>query len=54
MRAKRVMFLLLMIGLVVQLFYFSRYTVFAYWKDELSTREEDTDVILNGDEILVL
>ena len=51
MRAKRLIFLLLMIGLFVQLFYLSKYTVFAYWKDEISTREEDTEIVLNEDEI---
>ena len=52
MKAKRLLFLLLMIGLFVQLFYVSKYTVFAYWKDEINMKGEDTEVILNEDEIM--
>lgn len=53
MRVKRAIFLLLMIILFVQLFYISKYTVFAYWNDEMSAEGEDTEVILNESEIEV-
>lgn len=53
MRVKRWIFLLLMIGLFVQLLCLSAYTVLAYWKDEASTEGESTEVILNEDEITV-
>ena len=51
MKVKRLIFLLLMIGLFVQLFYISQYTVFAYWNNETIAEVKDTDIILNEDEV---
>lgn len=51
MQIKRLLFLLLMIGICMQLFYLSQSSVFAYWKDETDTDPENTEIILNEDEI---
>jgi hypothetical protein len=54
MQIKRLLFLLLMIGICMQLFYLSQSSVFAYWKDETDTDPENTEIILNEDEIEAL
>ena len=51
MRKKQILFLLLMIGLLVQIFYISGYAVFAYWNEEKATGAKSTEIILNEDEI---
>jgi len=53
MKTKRLIFLLLMIGLLVQLFYVSKYAVFSYGKEEGSAEVEDTEIILKEEEVTV-
>lgn len=53
MRIKQFIFLLLMIGIFVQVFFLSTYAVLAYTGENIGTEIEDTKVILNEDEIKV-
>lgn len=51
MKLKRFLLLLLMIEIFVEIFYLTKYEVFAYWKDETNTKSQDTEIILNEEEI---
>ena len=53
MKTKRVIFLLLMIGIFVQIFYLGTYAVLAYNGNEIGTKIEGTQDILNEDETII-
>lgn len=52
MKSKRLLFLLLMIGLLIQFIYVLKYVSLAYFVDDEMLEVENTEVILNEDEIL--
>lgn len=53
MKTRQVVFLLLMIGIFVQVFYLGTYAVLAYTGDEMSIKIEDTQDMLNEDETAI-
>lgn len=53
MKLKRFLLLLLMIEIFVEIFCLAKYEVFAYGEDKTNTKNQDTEVILNEEEINV-